>query len=223
MIAPPVTAEAWVEWDWVADHTDDIAAALREHVTLTLAAVGLGLLVALPLGVAAARRPRLQAPALTVTGILFTIPSLAFFVLLGPLTGFISLRTALIPLVAYTLLILVRNVVAGLDAVPDDIKEAATGMGYGPFRRLLGVELPLALPAIVAGVRIATVTTVGLVTVAFVVGHGGLGELILLGLNRDFRTPTVVGSALCVALAVVADLGLVALQRVLTPWARRAR
>ena len=220
---PAVLAEEWVEWGWVADHTDDIVAALREHVVLTVAAVGLGLLVALPLGMVASRRPRLQGPALAVTGTLFTIPSLAFFVMLGPWTGFISLTTALIPLVAYTLLILVRNVMAGLEAVPDDIKEAATGMGYGAARRLVQVEMPLALPAIVAGVRIATVTTVGLVTVAFVVGHGGLGELILLGLNRDFRTPTVVGSVLCVALAVVADLSLVAVERLLSPWARRER
>nr|MDP9020625.1 ABC transporter permease subunit [Actinomycetota bacterium] len=124
-------------------------------------------------------------------------------------------------LVGYTLLILVRNIVAGLDGVPPDVVEAATGMGYGGVRRLLVVELPLALPTIVAGVRIATVTTIGLITVAALIGHGGLGQLILDGLNRDFRTPLAVGSALSVAVAAVADLALLGVQQRLTPWARR--
>jgi osmoprotectant transport system permease protein len=218
----PVLAEEWVRWSWVVDHLDDIGAALREHVALTAAAVVVGALIAVPLGVLATRRRRLLGPLLAVTGVLYSIPSLALFALLAPITGYLSHTTALIALVAYTLLILIRNVVAGLDAVPAEITEAATGMGYGSLRRLLRVELPLAAPAILAGVRIATVSTVGLVTVAFVLGRGGLGDLIYEGLRRDFRTPTVVGSVLSVALALVADLGLVLLQRVVTPWSRRA-
>lgn len=219
---PPVLAEEWVRWSWVVNNLDDIGAALREHVALTAAAVLVGALIAVPLGVAATRWRRLLGPLLGVTGVLYSIPSLAMFALLAPVTGYLSATTALIALVAYTLLILIRNVVAGLDAVPTDIKEAATGMGYGPLRRLARVELPLAAPAILAGIRIATVSTVGLVTVAFVLGRGGLGGLIYEGLRRDFRTPTIVGSVLSVALALVADLGLVLLQRVVTPWTRRA-
>src|SRR5205807_5912320 len=123
-------------------------------------------------------------------------------------------------LVGYTLLILVRNIVTGLDGVPEEVRDAARGMGYSPSRQLLRVELPLALPAIVAGIRIATVTTIGLVTVTALIGEGGLGTLINDGLLRDFKTPLVVGTVLCVALAVMSDLGLAGLQRVVTPWAR---
>lgn len=215
-----VAAEEWVRWSWVADHTDDITAALREHVTLTLLAVGLGLAVALPLGVAAARWRPLLGPTLTVTGIIYSIPSLALFALLGPFFGFLSLTTALLPLAGYTLLILVRNVVTGLDGVPDEIVESATGMGYGRVGRLLRVELPLALPAIVAGVRVATVSTIGLVTIAGLLGRGGLGNLIFDGLRRSFPTPLVVGSVLSIVLALVADVVLVLAQRIATPWAR---
>lgn len=215
-----VAAEEWVRWSWVADHTDDITAALREHVSLTALAVGLGLLIALPLGIAASRWRPLLGPTLTLTGIFYSIPSLALFAMLGPIFGYLSLTTALVPLAGYTLLILVRNVVTGLDGVPEDIKESATGMGYGRARRLLSVELPLALPAIIAGVRIATVSTIGLVTIAGLLGRGGLGDLIFSGLRRDFRTEIVVGSALAIALAFVVDLALVFLQRVATPWDR---
>jgi len=152
--------------------------------------------------------------------ILATIPSLALFALLVPFTG-LSPTTAEIGLVAYTLLILVRNVVAGLEGVPEEVREAASGMGYRPLGRLLRVELPLALPVIVAGIRIATVTTIGLVTVTGLIGVGGLGALIIEGINRDFRTPLVVGSVGSVALAVTADIGLAGAARLLSPWARR--
>ncbi|MBA2626306.1 MAG: ABC transporter permease [Acidimicrobiia bacterium] len=213
--------DEWIRWEWIGENwSDDIVPALREHVTLTLAAVLLGLLVSLPLGVLASRYRRLLGPVLTTTGVIYTIPALAAFGLLGPVTGYLTFSTAVIPLAAYTLLILVRNVVTGLDDVPEDAKEAAIGMGYGPWRRLFRVELPLALPAILAGVRIATVSTIALVTVAFLIGRGGLGQLILDGLRRDFRTPVVVGSVLSVALAILADLTLVGLQRLATPWAR---
>jgi osmoprotectant transport system permease protein len=209
-----------VRWDWVGDHVDDIVAATRQHVELTLLAVAIGLLLSFPLALVARRWRRTTAPILGFTGMLFTIPSLALFALLVPFTG-LSRTTAEVGLVAYTLLILVRNIVAGLDGVPEDVREAAHGMGYRPVGQLLRVELPLAVPVIVAGIRIATVTTIGLVTVTGLIGQGGLGAFIIEGINRDFRTPLVVGSVLSVALAVVADLLLAGAARLLAPWAPR--
>jgi osmoprotectant transport system permease protein len=150
------------------------------------------------------------------------VPSLALFAMLVPWTG-LSRTTAEIGLVGYTLLILIRNIVTGLDAVPDEVREAARAMGFTGRRRLLRIELPLAVPSIIAGIRIATVTTIGLVTVTALIGQGGLGQLILDGLIRDFRTPLVVGTVLSIALAVVADVGLVGLERLITPWARGRR
>lgn len=209
--------QPWVDWTWVSDHRDLILDRLREHVELTVLAVLIGVLVAAPL-VVVSRRWRTAYPVvLTTTGILYTIPSLALFTLLLPWTG-LSRTTALVGLVSYTLLILVRNAVTGLDAVPVDVREAAEGMGYTRGRSLLAVELPLALPAIIAGIRLAVVTTIGLVTVASLIGHGGLGHLILDGLNRRFRTPLVVGSVLSVALAAFADIALLRVQRRLSPW-----
>lgn len=210
---------SWIWWDWVWDHTDDIYAALREHVTLTALAMWWGIVIAAPLAVLAARYRRSYPPILAATGVFYAIPSLALFGFLIPITG-LSRTTALIPLVSYTLLILIRNFVAGLDSVPPEVTEAADGMGYGRTRRLLRVELPLAVPAIIAGVRIATVSTIGLVTVAALVGQGGLGRLILDGLRRDFSTPLVIGATLSALLALVADLALIGVQRLLTPWSR---
>jgi len=204
----------------VRDHGDDILAATRQHVELTLLAVVLGLLLSFPLGLAARRWRRAEGPILGLTGALFAIPSLALFALLVPFTG-LSRTTAEIGLVSYTLLILVRNIVAGLDGVPDEVREAAHGMGYRPLGQLLRVELPLAVPVIVAGIRIATVTTIGLVTVTGLIGQGGLGAFIIEGINRDFRTPLVVGSVCSVALAVVADVTLAGAARLLAPWSRR--
>jgi osmoprotectant transport system permease protein len=209
-----------VRWDWVRDHGDDILAATRQHVELTLIAVALGLLISLPLGLAARKWRRSAGPILGLTGVLFTIPSLALFALLVPVTG-LSRTTAEIGLVGYTLLILVRNVVAGLDGVPDDVREAAVGMGFRPLAQLVRVEIPLAIPTIVAGIRIATVTTIGLVTVTGLIGQGGLGAFIIEGINRDFRTPLVVGSVCSIALAVVADVALAGAARLLAPWSRR--
>ena len=220
---PPLGANgsgSWVWWDWVVRHTDDIGSAVREHVELTLIAVGLGLLIALPLAVAAHRWRPLAPPVLGVTGVIYTIPSLALFAFFVPITG-LSRLTAEIALVGYTLLILIRNTLTGLAGVAPDVKEAARGMGFGPSAQLLRVELPLAVPAIIAGMRIATVTTVGLVTVTALIGQGGLGTLILDGYGRAFKTPLVVGAALSVALAVSADMLLLGLQRLLTPWTRR--
>jgi osmoprotectant transport system permease protein len=218
----PVVAavgDPWVRWDWVARNFDDVTAAARQHVELTAIAVGLGLALSFPLALLARRWRWLEAPVLSVTGILYTIPSLALFALLIPWTG-LSATTSEIGLVSYTLLVLIRNIVAGLDGVPADVREAAEGMGFSRTTQLARIELPLAAPVIVAGIRIATVTTIGLVTVTAVIGQGGFGQLILEGLNRDFRTPLVVGSVLSVALAVIADLALAGVQRLLTPWSR---
>jgi len=214
--------DKWLYWPWVEDHTDEIRAALQEHIELTVLAVLFGLAIALPLALLSVRYRRLYGPVLAITGVLYTIPSLALFALLLPLTG-LSRTTALIPLTLYTLLILVRNTVTGLDGVPPDVTDAATGMGYAPSRRLLRVELPLALPAIIVGIRIATVTTIGLVTVTALIGQGGLGALMLDGLQRDFRTPLTVGIVLSLTLAVVADLLLVLALRLATPWRRAGR
>lgn len=211
--------DRWLWWDWIGRNTDLIGTSLREHVVLTVVAVGLGLVIALPLGIVSSRWPRIYGPALAITGILFTVPSLAAFAFLVPYTG-LSRTTALIPLTSYTLLILLRNVVAGLRAVPPEITAAADGMGYSPTRRLLQVELPLALPTIMAGIRIATVTIIGLAAVAGLLAIPSLGNLIYVGQNRPIRTAVTVGIALSVALAVTADLLLGLVQRLLTPWAR---
>jgi osmoprotectant transport system permease protein len=209
----------WLYWPWVSDNLDLIRERLGEHLTLLLLAIGFGLLIALPLALLSARFRRIYGPTLAITGVLYTVPSLAFFALLIPVTG-LSRATAVIPLTAYTLLILVRNTVTGLDAVPDDVKEAAQGMGYSGVRQVLQVELPIALPAIIAGIRIATVTTIGLITVTALVGQGGLGALLLDGFKRDFRTPLTVGIVLSLTLAVVADLLWVTTLRFATPWRR---
>lgn len=213
-------ADPWVRWDWVSRHSSDIWAATRQHVELTAIAVGLGLAISFPLALAARRWGRLQGAVLGVTGFVFTIPSLALFALFVPVTG-LSRTTAEIGLVGYTLLILVRNIIVGLEGVPAEVREAARGMGYRPLRQLLTVELPLALPTIIAGVRIATVTTIGLVTVTGFIAQGGLGAFIIEGINRDFRTPIVVGSVGSVVLAVLADLGLAGATRLLAPWDKR--
>jgi osmoprotectant transport system permease protein len=183
-------------------------------------AVVLGFAISFGLALATRRWRGLYAPILGVTGTLYAIPSLALFALVVPFTG-LSLLSAEIALVSYTILILVRNIVTGLDAVPADVLEAATGMGLTPRQRLWRVELPIALPIIVAGLRIATVTTIGLVTVTSLIGQGGLGYLIVtIGYNGLFPTAILVGALLSVLLAVAADLGLVLMQRAMTPWVR---
>jgi osmoprotectant transport system permease protein len=214
--------QPWVQWSWVGDHGDLILSLLREHIVLTVQAVLLGLVVAIPVSLAAVRWRWLQAPAFSIAGILYTIPSLALFAILVPWTG-LSHTTALIPLASYTLFILTRNIVTGLEGVPPSVKDAADGMGYGRAARLVKVELPLAFPSIMAGIRLATISTIGLVTVTALIGLGGLGQLINDGLTRDFRTPLVVGSVLSVLLAIVADVLLLGAQRVATPWARAGR
>lgn len=212
--------------DWIERNRDLIIGLLGEHVLLTVLAVGIGLVISFGVALVIRGRPRLYGPVIGVTGTLYAIPSLALFALLTPLTGAGTILTAEIALVSYTLLILIRNIVEGLNGVPRDAIEAADGMGFTAIQRLWRVELPLALPVIIAGVRIATVTTIGLVTVTALVGLGGLGYLIVnLGVLRG-STPFAItaiytGVALAVVLAVAADLLLSAFQRALTPWADR--
>jgi osmoprotectant transport system permease protein len=214
---------SWIWWDWVGRHLQVLYTDGREHVILTFWAVFIGLLISLPAGVAAYRWRWAQSSALAASGVIYTIPSLALFGILVPITGLTRL-TSEIGLVGYTLLILIRNVLAGLEGVPEDIRDAARGMGFTPTRTLLRVELPLAVPAIVAGVRIATVTTIGLVTITALIGQGGFGQLIYDGLLRDFKTPLVLGAVLSVLLAAVIDVLLVGFERLITPWSRsRAR
>jgi osmoprotectant transport system permease protein len=216
-----IEGEPLVRWDWIAGHLDEIGQRLVEHVELTVIAVGVGFIIAFGLSLLIVRRPGIEGPVTFVTGTLYTIPSLALFVLLIPYTG-LSVLTAEIGLVSYTLLILIRNIVRGIRGVPADVREAATGMGYRPRERLWRVEVPLAVPAIIAGVRVATISTIGLVTVTALIGQGGFGYLILIGIQRFFSTELLVGAVCSVALAIAADGALVLLQRRLTPWARTA-
>jgi osmoprotectant transport system permease protein len=214
--------EPLVRWDWISEHLDLVGQRFIEHVELTAIAVVLGLLIAFPLAVISYRNRRVYGAVVTVTGILYTIPSLALFAIVGAYTGYLSTTTAEIGLVGYTLLILIRNIVAGLRGVPEDAREAARGMGYSNSQMLWRVELPLALPVIIAGVRLATVTTIGLVTVTAVLGLGGFGHFILDGLRTFFTTETLLGAVLSVLLAVAVDALLLLIQRLLTPWNRRA-
>ena len=208
-----------LRWDWVATHLDDLAFRLGEHVVFTAVAVGVGFLISFALAVAAIRRPGLAAPITGVAGILYTIPSLALFALLIPITG-LSFLTAEIALVSYTVLILFRGISGGVASVPPEVRDAADGLGYSRWQRLWRVELPIALPLIVGGLRLATVTTIGLVTVTALIGQGGLGRLIVEGYDRFFATPLVVGATLSVGLAFLADAAFLAVQRALTPWGR---
>jgi osmoprotectant transport system permease protein len=209
-----------IDWGWIVrELPDDIADGLTQHIELTAIAVVVGLTLSFAAALLIYRWRGLYGPVTATGGVLYTIPSLALFAFLVPFTG-LSFLTAEIGLVSYTLLILVRNIVAGLDGVPAEIREAAQGMGYTGWQRLWRVELPLALPVIVAGIRVATVTTIGLVMVTALIGQGGLGQLMLRGFSRGFPTAVYVGVVLSVVLALAIDGGLVLFQRWLTPWQR---
>ncbi len=208
-----------IDWAWVERNIDQIIDRTWEHLTLTGISVGLGLIISVGLTVVVLRWRWTYPPITGFTGLLYTIPSLALFALLGPFTG-LSETTAIIALTSYTLFILIRNIVAGIDGVPEAVKEAADGMGYTARARFWKMEVPLALPVIMAGMRIATVTTVGLVTVTAVIGLGGYGFFILRGLNTFFWTQLIIGVVLSVVLATILDLAFIALQRVLSPWAK---
>jgi osmoprotectant transport system permease protein len=211
---------AWFCLDYVQDRSDEITDATLTHLQITVAAVLLGLVIAFPLALLARRYPRLESTVLGVSTGLYTVPSLALLPLLVPLTG-LTKTTVVIGLGLYCLTILVRAFLDGLRAVPDDVRESAVGLGYGRGRLLLKVELPLALPVIMAGLRVATVSTVALTTIGTVVSEGGLGLLIAEGKSTQFNAELMTGAVLCVLLALVLDLLLVLAQRLLTPWARQ--
>lgn len=208
-----------IDWGWISSHIDDMWQATVEHAVLTAIAVSVGFVLSMVLSLIAIRWRRTYTPITWVTGILYTIPSLALFTFLVPIWG-LSMTTAQVALVSYTLLILVRNIVAGVDGVSPDVLEASRGMGMTTRQAFMNVQLPLALPAIFAGVRIAAVTTIGLVTVTVLIGQGGYGVFILRGIRRAFLTEALVGTVLSVLLAVAVDTALVALEKRTTPWAR---
>lgn len=209
----------WICPEYVRTRADDLLDALGEHVYITVVSVLLGTVVAVPLAILARRWRRVRPITLGVSTALYTIPSLALFSLLLPLTG-LSTATVITGLVLYSLTILVRNVLAGLDGVDDEVRDAARGMGFGRSRMLWRVEIPLALPASFAGLRVAAVSTVALTTVGTIVGFGGLGDLLTRGLRANFNAEVLTASVLCVALAVLFDVALLGMQRLLTPWQR---
>jgi len=205
---------------WVASHVGVIGQRILQHLQLTILPLALGIVIALVLAVWAVRQPRVYAPITALTGLLYTIPSLAAFAVLRPIFG-LTLLTAIIPLTTYTLLILFRAFASGFTSVPAEILEAAEGMGYTRRQRLFRVELPLAVPLMIAGIRLASVTTIGLATIVAVLGDsfGGLGQLITEGVQGFFPTSYLLGAALSVLLAFSADFLFVRFERLVTPWA----
>jgi osmoprotectant transport system permease protein len=214
----------WISWRYLHGNAGALLSALEYHAGLTARAVIFALIVALPLAVVAYWVRPLTGPILALSGILYTIPSLALLALIAPAVGTTTDTSVLIALVLYALLVLVRNALAGLTQVPAEVRDAAAGMGYGKLGRLWRIELPLALPGIMTGLRLATVSTVALVTVGSLIGKGGLGDLILGGFRNNFYKAQILAAAvLCVALALVLDLALAGLTRLLTPWTRERR
>jgi osmoprotectant transport system permease protein len=225
VVSVAVLAEArnpLIRWEYLVDEWDKIREALLQHLELTIYSVALGFVLASILTAIALRFHWASGAVTGVSAFLYTIPSIALFALLVPYFG-LTTTSAVIPLAIYTLLILVTNMIAGFRAVPASVKEAADGMGLSPLRRVFTVELPLATPYIITGLRIATVSTVGLVTVAAIIGQGGLGRLILDGLRRAFWTPMTLGAILAIAMAVVLDGLIYLFGRWVTPWSRRGR
>jgi osmoprotectant transport system permease protein len=211
-----------MDWEWVGSHGPLFVDRLREHIPMSVLPVLFGLLISVPLGIACVRWPRLYPPVLALTSVLYALPSIALFAILVNFTG-LEPVTAIIPLTLYTLSVLLRNVVDGLRAVPESVRQSAVAMGFSPLRRLVQVELPIAAPVVIAGTRVATVSNISLVSVGGLIGLGGLGQLFTDGFQLHQTTRIIMGIVLTVALAVVADGILVILQRVLTPWARRPR
>lgn len=217
-------SQPFIDFGWILSHItgqDGILLLFWQHLILSIVPVAVALVISIPIGILAHRKRWLYGPVTAFTGILYTIPSLAFFVMLIPIMG-TGRRPVLVALTAYSLLILIRNTVTGLDSVPEDTKDAARGMGLTERQILLGVEIPLALPVIVAGIRIATVTVIGIASIADYIGAGGLGDLIFEGIGRQFATPVLVGVVLIALIAISADIGLYRIEGRLRPWARRA-
>jgi osmoprotectant transport system permease protein len=212
----------WICRQYVEDFRPEIQHATVEHLQITALAVLLGLVIAFPLALVARRFTRLESTVVGLATAIYTIPSLALLPLMVPFTG-LSKTTVVIALALYALTILVRAILEGLRGVPDEVVESARGLGYGATRLLVRVEVPLAIPVIMAGLRVATVSTVALTTIGSLVAYGGLGNLIKDGVNSNFRAELFTASVLCVVLAVVLDVVIVAAQRLLTPWSRGVR
>jgi osmoprotectant transport system permease protein len=210
----------WVCGSYLHDRYQDLVHATIQHLEITGVAIALSVALAFPLALVARRVPRLQGLILGTSTAIYTIPSLALFPILVPFTG-ITATTVVIGLALYALTILVRSMLAGLVGVPAEVQESARGLGYGATRLLFRIELPLALPVIMAGLRVATVSTVALTTVGTLVSYGGLGNLIADGVQNDFKAELLAASVLCVVLAFVLDAVIVALQWLVTPWARK--
>ena len=223
--APESEPQGLIDWEWLGDNfAEDVVPAFLQHIFLCFISLAIALVISVPLGILAARYRRLYAPLTAITGFFYTIPSFSMFTILLFVVGLSVGRTpAIIALVLYSLLVLIRNVVTGLDSVPPETKDAARGMGLTDRQILWRVELPLALPVIVAGMRIAIVTVIGIAVIGAYIGAGGLGDLIFDGITRDFPTMYIVGAVLATLLAVGSDLLFVGAERLLSPWARRAR
>jgi len=223
--APESEQTGLIDWEWLAENfTEDVVPAFLQHIFLCLVSLAIAVLISVPLGILAARYRWLYPPLTAITGFFYTIPSFSMFALMIFVIGLSVGRTpAIIALVLYSLLVLIRNVVTGLDSVPPETKDAARGMGLTDSQILWRVELPLALPVIVAGMRIAFVTVIGIAVIGAYINAGGLGDLIFDGITRDFPTMYITGAVLATLLAVGADLLFVGAERLLSPWARRAR
>jgi osmoprotectant transport system permease protein len=217
-----MVANDWICGEYLRVYRPELTHATVQHLWITAASVAIGLAVAFPLALIARRWRLLAGPVLAVTTVLYTIPSLAMFSLLLPVYG-ISPALVITGLVLYSLTILVRNILAGLRGVPADVREAARAMGYGPLRLLFTVELPLALPAAMAGLRIATVSTVALTTVGAIIDYGGLGNLLKSGIDSNFKAQVLAASVLCVVIAIIADMLLLGVQWLITPWTHSGR
>ncbi|MGB3635631.1 MAG: ABC transporter permease [Rubrobacteraceae bacterium] len=217
-------SQPFIDFGWLLTHItgpDGMLTFLWQHLILSLVPVTVALIISIPIGILAHRKRWLYGPITAFTGILYTIPSLAFFVMLIPIMG-IGRPPVLVALTAYSLLILIRNTVTGLDSVPEDTKDAARGMGLTERQILTSVEIPLALPVIVAGIRIATVTVIGIASIAAYIGAGGLGKPIFDGIGSQFATPVFAAAVLIAVVAISADVGLYRIEGRLRPWARRA-
>jgi osmoprotectant transport system permease protein len=219
--------EPLVRWSWIGDHTDELTTLTLHHLKLALLPILFGLIIAIPLGIVCVRWRWLYPPTLGVANVLYGVPSLALFMLFIPYFGIGSGGkadfTIILPLTLFSLSVLVPNVVDGLRSVPDPVRQAATAMGFGTLRRLVQVELPIAVPVVIAGARVATVASISLVSVGVLIGNGGLGQLFIDGYARDFTTPLLVSCVLIIVLALFSDGVLVTAQRLLTPWARTRR
>jgi len=217
-----MVANDWICGEYLRVYRQELTDATVQHIWITAASVAIGFAVAFPLALIARRWRLLAGPVLAITTVLYTVPSLAMFSLLLPIYG-ISPSLVITGLVLYSLTILVRNILAGLQGVPEDVREAARAMGYGPLRQLFTVELPLALPAVMAGLRIATVSTVALTTVGAIIDYGGLGNLLKSGIDSNFKAQVLAASVLCVVIAIVADVLLLGVQWLITPWTHSGR